>query len=187
MLQAYLAANASGDLRSQIGSHVPVGTNYVDLPPETPMDGQGWKIRTIVTTSKALVSNSFLLLLVRHLLLLAWHLLLVAMHLFLVASNHLRFVQLSYFSCWPQRDQLFPSIGFIRSSKRCSTFKIPVDTPITNLNFVWCRCFAGVLTNIVVYTKSALVEQTTPTSMEVNDTSSSVSNIVFLGHDVRAN
>ncbi|CAK9006050.1 unnamed protein product [Durusdinium trenchii] len=77
---AYLAANASGDLRSQIGSHVPVGTNYVDLPPETPMD--------------------------------------------------------------------------------------------------------GVLTNIVVYTKSALVEQTTPTSMEVNDTSSSVSNIVFVDNDL---
>ena len=35
-------------------------------------------IRRNVTTSKALVSNSFLLLLVRHLLLLAWHLLLLA-------------------------------------------------------------------------------------------------------------
>ena len=37
-------------------------------------------------SSVALVSNSFLLLLVRHLLLLAMHLLLVAWHLFLIAS-----------------------------------------------------------------------------------------------------
>eukprot|EP00913_Durusdinium_trenchii_P011756 g11042.t1 len=55
---AYLAANASGDLRSQIGSHVPVGTNYVDLPPETPMDGQGWKIRTITTPTSMEVNDT---------------------------------------------------------------------------------------------------------------------------------
>ena len=36
------------------------------------------RLDVLITTSKALVSNSFLLLLVRHLLLLAWHLLLLA-------------------------------------------------------------------------------------------------------------
>ena len=36
------------------------------------------EVKVIVTTSVALVSNSFLLLLVRHLLLLAWHLFLIA-------------------------------------------------------------------------------------------------------------
>ena len=41
----------------------------------------------------------------------------------------------------------------------------------------------GPHTHIVVYTKSSLVEQTTPSFLELNDTASSVSGIVQLGHN----
>ncbi|CAJ1372391.1 unnamed protein product [Effrenium voratum] len=42
----------------------------------------------------------------------------------------------------------------------------------------------GFLSHVVVFTKSSLVEQTTPTALEVNDTAASVSGIVFVDRDL---
>ncbi|CAE7297577.1 PIF1, partial [Symbiodinium necroappetens] len=175
----YLAANASGDLRSQIGQDIPKGTNYVDLLPEQP---QGPHSHIVVYTKSTLVEQttpSFL-----------------ELNDTASSVSGIVFVDRDL-----DEEELGGDITWVKpidfsqvtlySVYLSATFdaenrsRVAEDLPIgTNLAQLPAETPIRWFEYVNIYTKSPVIEQTTPASLLISDTNVQIADVEFLDQDL---
>jgi len=181
---AYLAANSSGDGRSQVAGNALVGTNTISVPADTSLAGFG---HVVVYTMSLFAEQSTpvsttLLDKVAHVSIsnesgfvdrdldatelggvIVWE-----------APNEAAYVTVyhAYLAMDPAGMSRSQVAGDVTVGS--NILPVPPDVPIGSWRY------------IVVYTQSSLSEQTTPSSVSISDSEFSVANVIFVDMDLDA-
>lgn len=177
----YLASSAAGANRSQIGAPVPNGTEVHHLPPEQPLDA--YTHVAVYTESSLFEQTTPVAFAISDVFSLVTDVELVDKDLDpldlggqVTWTSPSESSQVTYYLTYFAEDQVGGGRWLLGSPVPAGTNTITVPVDFTLGNF----------THVVVYTRSSLVEQTTPQWFLINDTNSSVRDIVFPDQDLDA-